>query len=234
MIEPNHQCWWSSERQTRLALSGELLTMAGTSLPVIMAAFREAPWLWYTRAYGDVYNGAHENLILVAVSAEDGAALGAAYWEPETGPLNAGLARHGYVLPERFLSDGVCDALGLAGEDADFAPVSGDAVPAPIRCIVNLHDDCFAGVEPVTGGDGMNALLSGVFALHNFYLGREIDWSTVLPAVRSLLARHAALTVASHPEEPKVTFTAHQDESSRGPVVAEVRVRDGVAVLEPR
>ena len=119
MIQPNHLCYYSSHHQSTVRYRDGIFYAAGTSLPVLMDAFRDEPLRWYSREYGHRYRGTAENLRLIAVDSSDREA--------------------------EELTEEIRDRLQIGDEEAGFEPQDW----ARVRCTIHLHDDCFAMVQPV-------------------------------------------------------------------------------------
>lgn len=119
MIQPNHTCRYTSLRQTEVRYRDGIFHAAGTSLPVLLDAFRDEPLRWYFSEYGERYGGVAENLRLIAVD--------------------------GSVRETEELTEPVRDRLRIGDEETGFEPEDW----ARVRCAIHLHDDCFTVVQPV-------------------------------------------------------------------------------------
>ncbi len=218
MLKPNHVCAWSHSRRTVLKYQGSRFETEGTSLPVLLDAFRQeaetevsSRLRWYSLAHGEVHGGEHENLTLIAADA-DAPGLPAPEIHPEVGPLNRALLRSGGDgVAEYVLSPDVRAALRIGDEASDFSPQEGSRV----RHAVFLHDDCFGSVEPVDEGL-LARLVHAALKLHSFYLGREIGWEPVLPELTRLLLREEAFELVSKPRAD-VVYVEVPPRSTRSP-----------------
>jgi hypothetical protein len=198
MLKPNHFCAWSHSRHTYLNYQGGCFDTGGTSLPVLIDAFRqeqEPGPHWFSLAYGDVHSDEHENLLLVAVDADE-PELPALEPYQEIGPLNKALLRSGGGRVEEYvLSDEVRAALRIGVEASNYSLQDRTRV----RQALYLHDDCFGRVEPVDEGR-LARLVHATLKLHSFYLEREVRWEGVLPELTRLLMQVEEFELVSHPK----------------------------------
>jgi hypothetical protein len=197
MIEPNHRCYWSAHRVTKLTVEEGRLVAAGTSLPVILEAFRTQPYRWYLRLDGDVHRGAHEDLLLVAVPA---ARVDLPCKPPTSGSETInGALRGQWTVAECVLTPQVSAALGLVEPSDDHPHYSWARGPDCIQCLITIHDDCFAAVEPVDP-PVMERLVRATLALHEYYLGHSVHWGEVSEEIVSLLTAGRELQIRSEPQ----------------------------------
>lgn len=238
MIKPNHECAWSHEHSSSLHLragyygsGGQAFSSAGTSLPALMEAFRDEPLRWYTRAYGDVHQGEHENLLLIAVDAAAPVVAGAQQYA-DVGPLSTGL--HGaFRVREYVLGDVAAGALGLKMQGERLQPADWTR----FRYYVHLHDDCFGYVEPVDR-TLLVGLVRGVLGLHSYYLGQDVNWSDVPFALVDLLGHVGKFELRGSSEAGVILVDwphqAYRREKG-GPVkpyLGRITIREGVGDFE--
>jgi hypothetical protein len=135
-------------------------------------------------------------------------------------------------VDERPLTEEVLRWLNL---DSFF--VLGPSDRHCVECATDLHDDCFAAVEPVDG-HRLERLLHATLKLHSFYLRREVEWERVLPGLRMLLETVGEITLTS--DGDRVWLRRKRSRGLLGlwhsvrtkDLLAVIRVRGSEAILE--
>ncbi len=74
-----------------------------------------------------------------------------------------------------------------------------ECVPPGARCLIYVHDDCFAGI-PNPSAEVLGKVVGAVLDLHRFYLGLAVDWSSVLDGVVALMKSPKNVRLRSDPE----------------------------------
>ncbi len=187
MIDPQLKDWWSRKRLTEICYHDSSLNGAGVSLRVILPAFRGLGMIWYSTVYGE-YN---DNILLLGCDRNTASLLECVRYE-ETSPVQA---LYGDEFPDEYvLTAGIRSALGLGFEGNSFF-----IDQEKVAYHVYIHDNCFFYINPVKDAL-LNELLSCILEQHSFYLGQEVDWSSIFPEIANQLLTLGRIEIQSDPK----------------------------------
>jgi hypothetical protein len=198
MLDPHHECWWTTNRRTELHWQAARFGAAGVSLRVLLAAWQDANVVWFSRIYGDY----DDNLAVIAIDRAVAATL------PQLPYAEAGPIAH--ALPEQDLAEyqltpELLSALGCwpnkPNETAEERLARActalfDHQDSRLRLNIALHDDCFFGMSPVPATELLQ-LITAVLAMHSFYQQRAINWGQTADHIADRLHRYGELRITS-------------------------------------
>ncbi len=171
MIDPQLKDWWSHKRLTEIRYHNSSLSGAGVSLRVILPAFSDSEMIWYSTMYGE-YN---DNILLLG-SDTNTASLFQHVEYKETSPIQV---IYKDAFPNEYmLTDNIRSALGIRFEGNSFFIDHEDRIAYQVY----IHDNCFFYIKPVEDVL-LSKLLSCILKQHSFYLGQEVDWSSIFPEI---------------------------------------------------
>jgi hypothetical protein len=223
MIDPHHECWWTGQRLTEIAVSGSGLAGAGVSLRVLLHAFTGQDLIWYARVYGDQ----EDNVLLAALDPATAASLER---PPSSSLPSLSAAPEPLGLEVYELSDEVALRLGVKCDGSRALVEQHDG----IRHNVYVHDDCFFLIEPLAEVL-LKEVIHCVLRQHSFYLNLKVDWSGVLDPLGEILTRAKTIRLKSGPERKRLIVSWEHDTPSfweqifRRRTSSEIRIAGGKA-----
>jgi len=209
MIDPQHNCWWTSRKVTELRLftNENRLITAGVSPRVLLSALAEPDYIWYSTIYGDF----NDNVDIIATSDSE---LLQESREPyiHTGPVTKYI---GDIFPVReyVLNDAVAGALNFKySVDAESGgrmslESPSQPLPDPVQVFVSSHDECFSYVEPATDSIIHRVVLQ-ILELHSFYLQQDFEWSLVRDRLVAMLSLHGSVSLKSDQRRKRILVGA--------------------------
>lgn len=188
MIDPQLKNWWSHKRLTEIRQHNSSLNGAGVSLRVILPAFSDSEMIWYSTVYGEY----SDNILLLGCDRNTASLVPCVEYK-ETSPVQA-IYKDAF-LDEYVLTDDIRSALGVRFEGNSFFIDHEDRIAYQVY----IHDNCFFYIKPAEDAL-LGKLLNCILEQHSFYLGQEVDWSSIFPEIVKQLLTLGRIEMQSNPK----------------------------------
>ena len=229
MIDPQHGCWWSGKRLTKIGVAGSAFSGAGVPLRVLAHALPHQDTVWYSKVYGEF----NDNVILVGIDRDTADSAGEG--KPNEATLFSAALGNAGTYVEYGLSAEIEARLGIVC-DEDKHSFRDESL---VKCRVYVHDDCFFRVVPINA-ELLRALVSCILQQHSFYLGLEVDWSDVIDPVLNIMgdSGRRGIGMQSNPRRKQLAIRQPNTEAGCFPrperqrPLASITIRNGRAELE--
>lgn len=204
MIDPQKNCIWASRKITELAYKDNEFIGKGISLRVLLHAFEDTNFIWYSKTYGNF----DDNIIAIATDRCSKFLLNKlSEQNEEMLPLKEAIGRD-FCLEEYILTDEIQSCLGI--KDEKVCRLGQSDV---VKHQINIHDNCFSSIEPVNK-ELLRKLILCVLRQHSFYLNIDVDWSNVILHIINRLIEFSTIQIKSCSKRKLIQLKLSADKRS--------------------
>lgn len=203
MIDPQKSCIWTSRKVTELTYKNNKFIGTGISLRVLLHAFADTNFIWYSKIYGAF----DDNIITIAIDKDTNLVLDELLEQNgETLPIKEAINKDFY-FEEYALTDKTQSFLGIK---IDEQVCRNEKTDCKIKYQINIHDNCFSSIEPVDK-ELLTKLLICVLRQHSFYLMVDVDWSNIISHIMNRLIEFSTIQIKSYPKRRQIEVKLGKD-----------------------